>query len=70
VRWSQIALPSRIASYSSTDFGIESQNFLASAVKRGGTSSASPPTWKYRVCMRVPPTISDRSRMRSRSSNV
>ena len=45
VRSSQIALRSRIASYSSTDFGIESQNFRASLVKSGGRSSAMPPTW-------------------------
>ena len=35
VRSSQIALRSRIASYSSTDFGIDSQNFRASLVKSG-----------------------------------
>ena len=45
VRSSQIALRSRIASYSSTDFGIVSQNFRASSVKPGGRSSAMPPTW-------------------------
>ena len=30
-------------------------------------SSARPPAWKYRVCMRAPVTISDRSRICSRS---
>ncbi len=30
-------------------------------------SSASPPTWKYRVCMRYPVTSSNRSRIWSRS---
>ena len=33
-------------------------------------SSARPPAWKYRVCIRVPATISNRSRVVSRSSNV
>ena len=46
VRSSQIAFRSRIASYSSTDCGMTSQNLRASAVNPGGTSSASPPTWK------------------------
>ena len=46
VRRSQISLRSRIASYSSTAFGIRSQNFRASGKKPGGMSSASPPAWK------------------------
>ncbi len=33
-------------------------------------SSASPPTWKYRVCMRYPVTSSNRSRICSRSRNA
>ena len=47
-----------------------SQNFRHSSKKPRGMSSASPPTWKYRVCMRVPATISKRSSTRSRSRNV
>jgi hypothetical protein len=39
-----MALRSRIASYSSTDFGICSQNFRVSATNPGGRSSAIPPT--------------------------
>ena len=45
VRSSQIFCLSRIVSYSSTDFGMASQNFRASSVKAGGRSSASPPAW-------------------------
>ena len=44
--------------YPDVDFGIHSTNFRHSGSKPRGMSSASPPVWKYRVCMRVPQTIS------------
>ena len=46
VRLSQIALRSRIASYSSIAFGIFRHHSRAWAKKPSGMSSASPPAWK------------------------
>ena len=46
VRSSQISLRERIASYSSSAFGIHSTNLRHSASNPRGTSSASPPAWK------------------------
>ena len=51
----------------SIDSGNSSVNRLHSVKNPRGMSSARPPAWKYRVCIRVPPTSSKRSSTVSRA---